>query len=244
MPNKDKVLALVMPACNEKRLGDILKLYWIERRNLGITDSSGYTFNMSHTVGYVDADENNTLATYQSVLLEPFYLIRYYHFAPAVVPTATIIADANTEDMTVVRLTRDNIVEHAMDFFAMEYYVWGLPGAVGVGEVVDTQAEVDIINTEAQNMVITDTDLARFKIIRDESNAVFDTIAASGIIDFTRDYDSLPWENPVGVLSQLLPDPNVPTDTIPLRRTPLTSATRTIIDTNNDLTNRINQLFV
>lgn len=240
MPNKDKVLALIMPVCNEKRLADILKLYWIERRNLSITDPSQYTFNMSHSVG----QGSNTLATYQSVLLEPFYLLRYYSFSPAIVPTATIIADANTEDMTVVRLTRDNIVEHAMDFFTMEYYVWGLPGAVGVDGIVDTQAEVDIINTEAQSMVITDTDLARFKAIRDDSNAVFDTIAASGIIDFTYDYDNIPWDNPRGVLGQFFPDPNVPDDIIPLRRTPLTPATQAIVDTNNDLTNRINLLFV
>ena len=223
-----------MPGTGENILADVAKNYFIERR--GIDISGGQPEALNHAVGLTTVP--NTLSDYQTVITSPYYFLRYLHYSPLTVPTATLEADANTEDMTVIRLTRDDIVGHCMDFFALESFQWNEV----VWDPIDTQAEVDQINTDALALVITDGDLNRFKLMRDDSDALFASLAS--ITDQTFDYDGIQWDNPGWMLARLFPDPNVPTDTVPLRKTILTDATKLVIEANNDLTNRINQLFV
>ena len=241
MPNKDKICILSQPACGDLILADVAKQYFIERRNIDITGGQPAQFN--HGIGWRqdDVSTQNTLQDFLNVIANPYYVVKYYYYSPAILPIVDLQTFADSEDMTVTRLTRNNIVEHCIDFLAQEVYLWN---DVDYSEL-DTQAEVDAFNIEAQNLIIDDTQLARFKQMRDDTDTVMAAVEATGIVDFTRDYDQIPWDNPQLIMNFLFPDPNgIPLDAVPIRKTPLTSATQTIIDTNNDLTNRINLLFV
>ena len=242
--NRDKILILSYPRCGDDTAGDIVKQYFNERRGLNldlgdVSGNHGYV-HLNFLIG-VNWQTDLTQTTFLDAITNDFYLLRYQHFSPLVVPVTEMITHIINEDMTTVRLTRTDTEDWVVSWLTADQFIWHEPASTWKSP---DQATIDAINASAVNMVITDAQLLDLAKIKAESDAMFDEIDASvPVVEV--DFDSIDFDNPRGVLARFFPDPDITPDSTTIRPDDfLTAQTRATISANNDLTNRISQFFV
>jgi hypothetical protein len=238
--NRNKILMLTYPRSGENAIADIVKQYFNERRGLSLDLSYTGPDNphLNHVIGG-DWRTDLTQTPFLNVISNDFYFLTYYYFSSWVVPATELITHIQNEDMTVVRVTRD-ITEWVISHMNALFNVW--PGGPLIAKD-PSQATIDSINAAAASMVITDYHLTKLSEHWNLSNQLFDQIGAAGAINFTANYDTFDFSNPIQIMGSFFLDP-VTVDPSTVRPNDLlTQATRDTIIANNDLTNRISQFF-